>query len=201
VAKIQKVVPWITKESNEVKSIIDRLKQLEYEGYQFEGADCSFELMVRRMLGNSKKFFEIKDFRVNCEDKWEEQNSAYAVIKVAVGEEEEVTAAQGDGPVNAMDRALRKALEVFYPTLSKIRLTDYKVRVLDTTEATAAKVRVHIETTDGERVWGTVGVSTNIIEASWYALIDSIEYFLYEEMLKKGSSDEKDNDSEKLLII
>jgi 2-isopropylmalate synthase len=190
VKKIQKVAPWVTKDSIEVQNIIDRLKQLEYEGYQFEGADCSFELLVRRMLGCSKSFFEVKDLRANCEDRWEEKYSAYAIIKVAVGEEEEVTAAEGDGPVNAIDRALRKALKVFYPDLEKIRLTDYKVRVLETTEATAAKVRVHIETTDGEKVWGTVGVSTNIIEASWHALVDSIEYFLYEETLKRGNYNE-----------
>lgn len=190
VKKIQKVAPWVTKDSIEVQNIIDRLKQLEYEGYQFEGADCSFELLVRRMLGCSKSFFEVKDLRANCEDRWEEKYSAYAIIKVAVGEEEEVTAAEGDGPVNAIDRALRKALKVFYPDLEKIRLTDYKVRVLETTEATAAKVRVHIETTDGEKVWGTVGVSTNIIEASWHALVDAIEYFLYEETLKRGNYNE-----------
>jgi 2-isopropylmalate synthase len=190
VKKIQKVAPWVTKDSREVQNIIDRLKQLEYEGYQFEGADCSFELLVRRMLGCSKSFFEVKDLRANCEDRWEEKYSAYAIIKVAVGEEEEVTAAEGDGPVNAIDRALRKSLQVFYPDLERIRLTDYKVRVLETTEATAAKVRVHIETTDGEKVWGTVGVSTNIIEASWHALVDSIEYFLYEETLKRGNNNE-----------
>jgi 2-isopropylmalate synthase len=198
-SKIQKVAPWITKASPEVQDIIDKLKQLEYEGYQFEGADSSFELMVRRELGKSHKFFEVKDFRVHCEDKWEQSNSAYAVIKVGVGDEEELTAAEGDGPVNAMDRALRKALEVFYPDLRKIRLIDYKVRVLNTAEATAAKVRVHMESTDGENVWGTLGVSTNIIEASWHALVDSIEYFLYQE---KGKNEEikygDDNDSENI---
>ncbi|MDT8718716.1 citramalate synthase [Clostridium sp. 19966] len=184
VKKIQKVAPWITKDSVEAQGIIDKLKSLEYEGYQFEGADSSFELMVRKMLGIYKSFFKVKDFRVNCEDKWLEKNSAYAVIKVEVDGREELTAGEGDGPVNAMDVALRKALLVFYPQLKKIRLNDYKVRVLDTTEATAAKVRVHIESTDGNKVWGTVGVSTNIIQASWEALVDSLEYFLYEESNK-----------------
>lgn len=188
VKKIQRVAPWISKDSSEAQGIIDKLKQLEYEGYQFEGADSSFELMVRDLLGTREQFFEVKDFRVHCEDKWEEKYSAYAVIKVEVDGIEDITAAQGDGPVNAMDRALRQALERFYPHLSKIRLTDYKVRVLDTTEATAAKVRVHIESTDGDNTWGTVGVSTNIIEASWRALVDSIDYFLNEEKIKRGTT-------------
>nr|PZN10371.1 MAG: citramalate synthase [Caldicoprobacter oshimai] len=180
--KIQKVAPWVTKSSPEVQKIIDELKRLEHEGYQFEGAESSFELLVRRALGKDHKFFEVKDFRVLCEEPWQGDYSASAIIKVRVDGVEEVTAAEGDGPVNALDKALRKALEVFYPQLKKMRLTDYKVRVLDTSKATAAKVRVHIESTDGERVWGTVGVSTNIIEASWNALVDSIEYFLYNEM-------------------
>lgn len=187
VKKIQNVAPWITKDSDEAQGIIDKLKQLEYEGYQFEGADSSFELMVKRMLGMKEEFFKVKDFRVYCEDKWHEVNSAYAVIKVEVDGVEELTAAEGDGPVNAMDRALRKALKIFYPELNKMRLTDYKVRVLDTAEATAAKVRVHIESTDGENTWGTVGVSTNIIEASWVALVDSLEYFLNQEKIKRGN--------------
>ena len=140
VKKIQNVAPWITKDSAEAQGIIDKLKQLEYEGYQFEGADSSFELMVRRILGMKEEFFQVKDFRVYCEDKWHELNSAYAVIKIEVDGVEELTAAEGDGPVNAMDRALRKALKIFYPELKKMRLTDYKVRVLDTADATAAKL-------------------------------------------------------------
>lgn len=180
--KIQKVAPWVTKASPEVQKIMDELKRLEHEGYQFEGAESSFELLVRRALGKDHKFFEVKDFRVLCEEPWQGDYSASAIIKVRVDGVEEVTAAEGDGPVNALDKALRKALGLFYPQLKKMRLTDYKVRVLDTSKATAAKVRVHIESTDGERVWGTVGVSTNIIEASWNALVDSIEYFLYNEM-------------------
>lgn len=177
--RIQKVVPWVDKESEETKLIMDRLKQLEYDGYQFEGAESSFELMVRRALGRAKTFFEVKDFRVLCEEHWQNDYSASAIVKVKVGHSEEVIAAEGDGPVNALDKALRKALEIFYPQLKGMRLTDYKVRVLDTTKATAAKVRVHIESTDGARIWGTVGLSSNIIEASWNALVDSIEYFLY----------------------
>lgn len=116
------------------------------------------------------------------EKPWKDDNSATAMIKVAVGDQEAVTAAEGNGPVNVLDKAIRKALEVFYPQLKNNRLTDYKVRVLDTNAATGAKVRVHIESTDGENVWGTVGVSTDIIEASFEALVDSIEYFLFREM-------------------
>ncbi|MDI9475286.1 MAG: citramalate synthase [Natronincolaceae bacterium] len=177
--RIQRVAPWVSKESEETILIIDRLKQLEHEGYQFEGAESSFELMVKRALGKAKTFFEVKDFRVLCEEHWQDDYSASAIVKVKVEGSEEIIAAEGDGPVNALDTALRKALEMFYPQLRRMRLTDYKVRVLDTTKATAAKVRVHIESTDGEKVWGTVGVSSNIIEASWDALVDSIEYFLY----------------------
>lgn len=180
-AKINEVEPWLNKDSIETKKIIDKLKDMEHEGYQFEGADGSFKLMIRRVLGKNKKFFDVKEFQVNCAEHWKKENSSYALIKVEVDGNEEITAAEGDGPVNALDGALRKALKVFYPSLNKIRLTDYKVRVLDTSEATRARVRVHIETTDGEKVWSTVGVSTNLIEASWIALIDSIEFFLNQD--------------------
>ena len=178
--RIQEVTPWVCKESKETQYLMEELKRLEQEGYQFEGAESSFDLLVRRALGKDIKFFYVKDFRVLCEEHWQDDYSASAIIKVRVDGVEEVMAAEGDGPVNALDKALRKALKVFYPQLDRMRLTDYKVRVLDTGKATAAKVRVHIESTDGEKVWGTVGVSNNIIEASWAALIDSIEYFLYQ---------------------
>jgi 2-isopropylmalate synthase len=178
--RIREVAPWVSKDSHETQFLMEELKRLEHEGYQFEGAETSFELLVRRALGRDKKFFHVKDFRVLCEEHWQDDYSASAFIKVQVNGVEEVTASEGDGPVNALDKALRKALRVFYPQLDQMRLTDYKVRVLDTGKATAAKVRVHIESTDGEKVWGTVGVSSNIIEASWYALVDSIEYFLYQ---------------------
>ncbi|NLJ40494.1 MAG: citramalate synthase [Clostridiales bacterium] len=188
--RIQKTAPWVTKDSEETILIMDKLKELEYHGYQFEGAESSFELMVKRVLGKAKTFFDVKDFRVLCEEHWQNDYSASAIVKVGVEGNEEVIAAEGDGPVNALDKALRKALEIFYPQLKKMRLTDYKVRVLDTTKATAAKVRVHIESTDGRRVWGTVGLSSNIIEASWDALVDSIEYFLY----LNGNSDNTNMD-------
>lgn len=179
--KIQKVAPEATKNSDETKKIIDVMKNLEYQGFQFEGAESSFELLVRKELGKCKKFFDIQDFKVLCEEPWKGDFGSSAMIKLKVDGVSEITAAEGDGPVNALDKALRKALKVFYPQLDRIKLIDYKVRVLDSESATGAKVRVHIVTTDGEREWGTVGVSTSIIEASWAALIDSIEYFLYNE--------------------
>jgi 2-isopropylmalate synthase len=152
--RIQEVAPWVDKNSYETQYLMNELKRLEHEGYQFEGAETSFELMVRRALGKNDRFFHVKDFRVLCEEHWQDDYSASAIIKLQVDGVEEVSAAEGDGPVNALDKALRKALTVFYPELDRMRLTDYKVRVLDTGKATAAKVRVHIESTDGERVLG-----------------------------------------------
>ncbi len=156
---------------------MDALKQKEFEGYQFEGAEASFELMVIKCLGRYKPAFSILDFTVFCE-RPEGENSAKAVIKVMVGGKERLSAAEGDGPVNAMDLAVRDALSVFFPSLQAMHLTDYKVRVLNSEGATAARVRVQIASTDGKRTWRTVGVSTNILEASWIALIDSLEYKL-----------------------
>ncbi|MGE5630849.1 MAG: citramalate synthase [Caulobacteraceae bacterium] len=198
--KIQEFAPWLNKESPEVKGIVDKLKKLEHDGYQFEGAESSFELMVKRSLGKENEFFKVMDFKVWCDNRRDSENSAGAVIKVKVNGTEEIATAEGNGPVNAVDKALRRALELFYPQLKKIRLSDYKVRVLDTSDATAAKVRVHVESTDGELVWGTVGVSANIIEASCYALVDSIEYFLGEWEKKEAEVygndyDTKDNGS------
>jgi len=193
--KIREYAPSLSKDSPEVRQIIDRLKRLEHEGYQFEGAESSFELMVKRSLGQGNEFFKVIDFKVWCDNKKTAKNSAAAVIKVEVGGVEEITTAEGEGPVNAIDKALRRALELFYPQLKEMRLVDYKVRVLDTSEATAAKVRVHIESTNGEKLWGTVGVSENIIEASCFALIDSIEYFLGEWKRKETDINGDDNDT------
>lgn len=184
-SSIQKIVPNIRKDSKEAQDMVDMLKKLEYEGYQFEGAESSFELVIRKCLGKTKEFFKVINCRV-IEEATEDSVSC-AMIKLKVDGKEEVTAAEGDGPVNAMDKALRKALLVFYPEIKNIKLTDYKVRVLDTDKTTGARVRVHIETSDGDISWGTVGVSTNIIEASWRALLDSIVYFLYREIDKKSN--------------
>lgn len=177
--RIQRVSPELTKGSSETKMIIDRLKELEMEGYQFEGAESSFELVIRKHLGKYKPFFELDHFKIIGEQPSSQKDmSSSAMIKIRVDGTEEITAAEGDGPVNALDRALRKALEVFYPVLKHVSLTDYKVRVLDSKEASAARVRVLIESTDGIDTWTTVGVSTDIIQASWIALVDSIEYRL-----------------------
>lgn len=193
--KIQEYAPWITKDSAEAKQLIDTLKRLEHEGYQFEGAESSFELMIKRFMGKEKPHFKVLDFKVLCDNKDMSVQRSTAVIKVEVNGTEELSAAEGAGPVNAMDRALRRALAVFYPELREMRLVDYKVRVLDTSRATAAKVRVHIESTNGEQLWGTVGVSENIIEASCYALIDSIEYFLCERERKGAKAYGHDYDT------
>lgn len=177
-ARIQRIDPTLTKESPTTKMILAKLKEKEFEGYQYEGGETSLDLLIKRLLGRSRTFFDVKDFRVLCEEHWQDDYSATAIIKVSVDGAENVTAAEGDGPVNALDKALRKALENFYPQLSKMRLKDFKVRILDSNLATAAVTRVQIESTDGVRSWNTVGVSGNIIEASWEALIDAIEYFL-----------------------
>lgn len=175
----KKVEPTLTKDSPEARVIIEKLKEMEHLGYQYEGAESSFELIIRKILGKYRPSFELKDFKVivNEPARANERNSS-AMIKVKVGDKEEITAAEGDGPVNALDKAVRKALSVFYPCIHEMKLTDYKVRVLDSESATAAKVRVLIESTDGDEVWTTIGVSTDIIEASWIALVDSIEYKL-----------------------
>lgn len=183
---IQRIAPNIEKNSPETSEIIDRLKELEYEGYQFEGAEGGFELVIRKELGKYKPFFELENFKIIGEHSDESNNqSATAMIKVSVDGKREITAAEGEGPVNALDKALRKALEVFYPNLSDVHLTDYKVRVLDSNSATASKVRVLIESSDGNDSWSTVGVSKDIIEASWIALVDSIEYKLIKDIEKK----------------
>ena len=175
---INSVDNTITKDSPETKLILEKLKELEYEGYQYEGAESSFELVIRKLLGRYKPSFELKEFKVIVNEPSINSFNSSAMIKIRVGEQEEITAAEGDGPVNALDNAVRKALERFYPQVREMKLTDYKVRVLDSTSATAAKVRVLIESTDGRVVWTTIGVSTDIIEASWKALVDSIEYKL-----------------------
>lgn len=186
---IQKIAPNIEKSSPETTRIIDRLKELEYEGYQFEGAEGGFELLIRKELGKYKPFFELETFKTIGEHMSDENmQTATAMIKINVDGKTEITAAEGDGPVNALDVALRKALEVFYPSLSEVHLTDYKVRVLDGNSATASKVRVLIESSDGDESWTTVGVSKDIIEASWKALVDSMEYKLIKDIENKYKS-------------
>ena len=159
------------------KKLVSQIKELEHTGYQFEGADGTFELLLRKALGQISPLFVLEGFRLITEKREDNGDPiSEATIKLRVGESRVHTAAEGDGPVNALDNALRKALETFYPQLEGIKLSDYKVRVIDEKSGTAAKVRVLIQSKDEKRSWGTVGVSTNIIEASWRALVDSLEY-------------------------
>ena len=169
-----------------VISTLKRLKEMENQGYQFEGAEGSFELMLKRALGLQKKFFDLLGFRVINEKRKENETPlAEATIMIKVGGKIEHTAALGNGPVNALDNAIRKALEKFYPQLKEMELVDYKVRVISTGEGTAAKVRVLIESGDNNDRWSTVGVSENIVEASWQALVDSINYKLLKNDKKR----------------
>jgi 2-isopropylmalate synthase len=177
-SKINAVDASLNKDSADTKRILEHLKFLEHEGYQFESAESSFELMVQRQLGKLNPFFTLKEYKVTTYAPATDGVNSTATIRIAVGEQQETTIAEGDGPVNALDKAVRKALERFYPAINEVKLIDYKVRVLDSDQATAAKVRVLIESADQHASWTTIGVSTDIIDASWYAMLDAIEYKL-----------------------
>jgi 2-isopropylmalate synthase len=177
-SKINTVDASLNKDSADTKRILEHLKFLEHEGYQFESAESSFELMMQRQLGKLSPFFTLKEYKVITHAPASDGVNSSASIRIAVGEQEETTVAEGDGPVNALDKAVRKALERFYPAINEVKLIDYKVRVLDSDKATAAKVRVLIESADQYESWTTVGVSTDIIDASWLAMLDAIEYKL-----------------------
>ncbi|MCL7488412.1 MAG: citramalate synthase [Desulfobulbaceae bacterium] len=169
-----------------IASIVSELKDLESKGYQYEAAEASFELLMRRAMGLQKKYFKLEGLRVmNNKYRMDMPPLTEATIRLFVGGDEVHTASMGDGPVNAIDRALRKALTRFYPSLQEMELVDYKVRVLSGEHGTGAKVRVLIESRDKSSSWGTVGVSLNIIEASWQALVDSINYKLMKDELEK----------------
>ena len=165
-------------ESASVAGLLERLKELEYQGYHFEVADGSLELLMRQAGGWEQPFFRLESFRVITEQRDDGRFVTEATIKVYAGDERLIATAEGNGPVNALDRALRQAIDRTHPALADVHLTDYKVRVLDTAKGTAAVTRVLIDSTDGERTWSTIGVSENIIEASWQALSDSIVYGL-----------------------
>lgn len=184
--EIQKIFPSITRGSEEVEKVTNRLKELEYEGYKFEGAEGTVELLIRKTIGKYKPFFELKHFKTIGEQASNSNEfTSTALINVIVEGKNKMTAAEGDGPVNALDKALREALESFYPELKEVRLIDYKVRVLDSESTTGAKVRVLIESTDGIENWSTVGVSRDVVQASLIALVDSIEYKLIKDIEKK----------------
>lgn len=164
-------------------TILKRVVELENQGYQFEAAEASFDLLVKRCAGSYKPWFQLDKYHVNVEKvrNGDDKLLTEATVKITAGEETQHQVAEGDGPVNALDGALRKALHPCYPSLAEMRLVDYKVRVVNEEAGTAARTRVYIESTDGKDSWGTVGVSENIIEASWLALVDSVEYKLYKD--------------------
>jgi 2-isopropylmalate synthase len=169
----------LSESDGHAKEVLQQIKEMESEGYQFEGAEASFELLVKKALGKHRQFFTLKDFRVTTSRQGQDASPACeAILRMEVKGEEQYVVADGDGPVNALDRALRKALVQDYPEVCNVHLTDFKVRVLDARSGTAAKVRVLIESSDGEKSWTTVGVSENVIEASYQALVDSIDYQL-----------------------
>lgn len=175
--RLKRLLPELTRDDPRVSKVLDRLKRREKRGYAYESADGSFELMALDTLGMRKRYFEVVDFHVLSSMDAPQESSAQAYIKIAVDGREEINAAEGEGPVNALDMALRKALTVFYPSLSHMHLRDFKVRVVDS-GGTASVVRVLIESTDGNQVWTTIGVSPNIIRACFKALVDSVEYYL-----------------------
>lgn len=161
-----------------VNQVLDDLKRLEFEGYHFEAADASLELLMRRATGWEQSFFKVESMRVITDEAASGVFTTEATVKVWVGDDRNVYTSEGNGPVNAIDTALRKALRGSYPQLERVHLTDYKVRILDSSSATGAVTRVLIDATDGESTWTTIGVSTNIIEASWRALEESLVYGL-----------------------
>jgi 2-isopropylmalate synthase len=181
-------------EGGEIEKVLHQIKSLENQGFQYDSAEASFDLLLHRAQPNYQPPFELVDFMVVVEKRRrppssgnQEEPLSEVTIKVKVGDKTVHTAAEGDGPVNALDQALRKALTQFYPDLTAVTLTDYKVRILEETAGTASKVRVLIESSDGKEQWRTVGSSTNIIEASWLALSDSIEYWLVKRAGKEHS--------------
>lgn len=166
------------KDHQKTKEVIEKIKDLEHQGYQFEGADATLELLLREAFEGLEEIFTLESFKMLVEKSANQSVVSEAIVKVKVHGETIYTAAEGNGPVNALDNALRKALIQYYPDIKNIHLSDYKVRVLDEKGATAGKVRVLMETTDFNTTWNTLGVSSNIIEASWYALVDSLRYAL-----------------------
>jgi 2-isopropylmalate synthase len=174
----EKLTHILSKDSPEIQDILATVKERESRGYQYEGADASFEILVRERLGVAPEYFALDYYQIHGGKTGDAEPLTNAIIKARVGELTKLRVHEGDGPVNAVDKALRKALSQFYPVLEDVRLTDYKVRIMDSKKATGADVRVLIESTDGNSVWTTVGASTNIINASVAALIDSIKYKL-----------------------
>ncbi|MFC1603921.1 citramalate synthase [Planctomycetota bacterium] len=178
-AKLEKAK--IAEDKQLARKILNRVQELENEGYQFEAADASFDLLVKKVMGTYQPFFELIKYHVTVEKRATGDIVTEATVKLRVGDKTEHVVGEGDGPVNALDAALRKSLENFYPSIKDVHLIDYKVRVVNAGAGTAARVRVIIESRDKNSMWGTVGVSENIIEASWQALVDSVEYKLQKQ--------------------
>lgn len=163
--------------SPEMKSFLEELKQLEFKGYEYESADASFDLLLRRFLRGEDFAFEILRYHLGVGSGTQTKtSSSEATVKLKIKDEIRHTVAEGNGPVSALDHALRQALEKDFPYINQVRLVDFKVRILESNLGTDAITRVHIESTDGEKTWGTVGVSDNVITASWEALVDSVSY-------------------------
>ncbi len=161
--------------------ILTRVQELENQGYQFEAADASFELLVRKIMGTFRPSFDLIKYHINVEKRASGDIVTEATVKLRVDDRTELVVGEGDGPVNALDAALRKSLESFFPAIKDVHLIDYKVRVVNAGAGTAARVRVIIQSRDKNSIWGTVGCSENIIEASWQALVDSVEYKLQKD--------------------
>jgi 2-isopropylmalate synthase len=174
--------------SNDANSrkIVREIKKLENEGYQFDAADGSLSLLIKKITGKFKEPFSLESYHVINTKTGDDEPISKAMIKIFVGDDEEITADEGNGPVNALDYALRKALTKFYPQIKQMHLVDFKVRVVEGKDGTAAKVRVLLDSRDDDEIWSTIGVSTNVIEASWHALVDSFQYKLSKEKVNKN---------------
>ena len=160
------------------QKVVQEIKKMEDQGYEFEAAEGSLALLIKKATGQFEGAFNLESFRVTIEKNGEGPSASQATVKISVGKDYEITAAEGDGPVNALDNALRKALNKFYPEVREMKLVDFKTRVIEGSDGTAARVRVQIESRDAKEIWSTIGVSENIIEASWQALEDSVQYKL-----------------------
>jgi 2-isopropylmalate synthase len=181
VLKAQELGFNITNDTPELKAILTRIKELEHQGYEFEAAEGSLALLIRKTLKHEHAPFKVDAYHVSMRRDGS-VSTCEATVKVRVGEKRAHTVADGDGPVNALDSALRAALIKFFPSLAKVQLTDYKVRILDSAVGTAAKTRVLLQCSDGKEEWSTVGVSENIVEASLQALVDSVQFALFKEV-------------------
>jgi 2-isopropylmalate synthase len=185
VYKAQEMSMNLAADAEKLKSAVSRIKKLENQGYEFEAAEASVRVLMETALSGEREFFVIDNFRVITDMQKSGEFTSEATVKIRMGDRTIHTVAEGDGPVHALDRALHSALREFYESLHDVRLIDYKVRVLEGTEGTGSKVRVHIQQTDGEESWTTVGVSENILEASYLALADGVRYKLIKDLAQK----------------